>query len=415
MPPFRFIHCSDLHIDSPFKGLSRVTPEWGERLRRATAQAWDNIVRLALKEAVDAVLIAGDIYDGEDRGLQAQFKFRRGLVRLAEAGIPAFIVCGNHDPLTSWSRALELPETVTVFSGDAVERRAVLKDGVAVAQIYGISFPEKSVTENLARRFQREKREGFAIGLLHANVGGDPHHDNYAPCTLEELTAAGFDYWALGHIHTRRILRPAHPAVVYCGNAQARHFREPGPRGCCLVTLREDAEPEIRFVATDAVRFASEAVDLGAAGTPDAALDRIESVLRPHLEEAGERRLALKVELSGRTPLHPALTRGNTVQDLEEELRLRWPADQVWLELEDRTRGVFDLEQLRGGQDFIADLLAQYDEALGGADETVDQVLAELFRKWKGNALLDAPGEAEVRDLLERARDLTLDHLLAQE
>ena len=76
MLSFRFIHCSDLPIDSPFKGIGSVHPQLAERLRDSTFQAFQNVVELAMREKVDAVVIAGDIYDGADKSLQAQVKFR---------------------------------------------------------------------------------------------------------------------------------------------------------------------------------------------------------------------------------------------------------------------------------------------------------------------------------------------------
>ena len=125
MTSFRFLHCSDLHIDSPFKGLSSVQPSLAEKLRNSTYQAFKNIVKRALQEEVEAVLIAGDIYDGSDRSLQAQLKFRRELQKLSAAGIDTFIVHGNHDPLDGWSASLDWPEQVYVFSGTQVECRPV--------------------------------------------------------------------------------------------------------------------------------------------------------------------------------------------------------------------------------------------------------------------------------------------------
>ena len=110
MTSFRFLHCSDLHIDSPFKGLSLMQPSLAEKLRNSTYQAFQNIVKLALQEEVEAVLIAGDIYDGSDRSLQAQLKFRRELQKLSEAGIDTFIVHGNHDSLDGWSNSLAWPK-----------------------------------------------------------------------------------------------------------------------------------------------------------------------------------------------------------------------------------------------------------------------------------------------------------------
>ena len=56
MTSFRFLHCSDLHIDSPFKGLSLVQPSLAEKLRNSTYQAFQNIIKLALQEKVEAVL-----------------------------------------------------------------------------------------------------------------------------------------------------------------------------------------------------------------------------------------------------------------------------------------------------------------------------------------------------------------------
>ncbi|MGY8766732.1 MAG: metallophosphoesterase family protein, partial [Nitrospinaceae bacterium] len=116
MNSFRFIHCSDLHIDSPFKGLSSVEPKLAETLRKSTYKAFQNIVELALQEEVDAVMIAGDIYDGSDKSLEAQLKFRSGLQKLSDSGIDTFIVNGNHDPLDGWSASLNWPERVHLYS-----------------------------------------------------------------------------------------------------------------------------------------------------------------------------------------------------------------------------------------------------------------------------------------------------------
>ena len=171
MHPFKFIHCSDLHLDAPFVGISSLHPSLAKLLRYATERAFQNIISLAIEKQVDALLIAGDIYNDLDKSLQAQLKFRDGLKKLFEAGIPSFIVHGNHDPLNSWSASLDWPLGVKKFSGHQVEQVPILKDGKIIAQIYGISYPKKEVKENLALLFNKEQSSGFAIGLLHANVG----------------------------------------------------------------------------------------------------------------------------------------------------------------------------------------------------------------------------------------------------
>jgi len=418
MSTFRFIHCSDLHIDSPFKGFSRIDPEWAERLRSATLRAFENIVDLAVDEAVDAVVIAGDIFDGADKSLQAQLKFLRALERLTSAGIPVFLAHGNHDPLNSWIETLRWPEGVHVFSGKQVDRVPVEKGGNTLAQIYGISFPKTSVTNNLALKFSRVQEEGFAVGVLHANVGGDANHDNYAPCSIDDLVGTGMDYWALGHIHAHRVLRPEAPAIVYCGNSQGRHVRETGIKGCCLVTLTEMAAPEIRFVATDVLRFAECEVDLSDCDT----WDRVLSILRQKGQEllkVGQGRdLVVRVHLAGRTRVHGELQKPDALRDLQDEVLAYFEGETpgLWVELVGQTQGALDEAQLRQGQDFIADVIRHYDrEENEGTLEEVREWLKPLYESWQGRRLLDTLTDEDIKNLLDEARHLTLDQLVGKE
>lgn len=411
MNEFRFIHCSDLHIDSPFKGVMQSDSALAAKLREATSTAWLNIVMLALKEKVDTVLISGDIFDGADRSLRAQFKFRDGLQRLSDAGIPSFIVNGNHDPLDSWSRALSFPEGVTVFSGEQVECYPVFKDGRALAQLYGISFPRRDVQENLAKRFKVTPRDGFNIGLLHTNVGGNTDHDSYAPCTLDDLKIDGMDYWALGHIHKRAVLSASHPAVVYCGNSQARHFKEPEPKGCCLVTLREKSEPEIKFVATDTVRFSTLELNLTSVASLEKMMRAARDGLQTLVNEAGERSLVVRLFLTGRTGLRNEWQQDGALIDIASEMAENFGNRDLSIDLVDHTRSLHDLEALREGKDFFADLISLYDETLESQDDELKEVLADLFTQWKGKAALESLSEEDMKELLEEARDMTLDRL----
>ncbi len=411
MNEFRFIHCSDLHIDSPFKGVLQSDSSLAAKLREATSTAWLNIVKLALKEKVDTVLISGDIFDGADRSLRAQFKFREGLQRLSDAGIPSFIVNGNHDPLDSWSRALSFPEGVTVFSGEQVECYPVIKDGRALAQLYGISFPRRDVQENLAKRFKVTPRDGFNIGLLHTNVGGNTDHDSYAPCNLADLTISGMDYWALGHIHKREVLSASNPAVVYCGNSQARHFKEAEPKGCCLVTLHEKTKPEIKFVATDTVRFSTLSLDLTTVASLEKMMQAARDGLQTLMNKAGDRSVVVRLFLTGRTGLRNDWQQDGALSDIASELAESFGNRGLSIELVDITRSLHDLEALREGQDFFADLISLYDETLVGQEDGLKDVVADLFTQWKGKAVLESLTADDFKELLEEARDMTLDRL----
>ncbi|MBV50936.1 MAG: hypothetical protein CMH77_00295 [Nitrospinae bacterium] len=418
MPTFRFLHCSDLHIDSPFKGLSSVQPSLAERFRNSTYLAFQNIVKLALQEEVDAVLIAGDIYDGSDKSLQAQLKFRRGLQELSDAGIDTFIVHGNHDPLDGWSASLDWPERVHVFSGTQVERQPVIKNGIVKAHIHGISYPTRDVKENLALKFIRDDKQGFAIGLLHTNVGHQAGHDDYAPCSMDDLVAGNMDYWALGHIHSFQVLRESSPAVVYSGNTQSRHMRETGEKGCCLVTLHKNASPVIQFIPTDVVRYVHDEVDLSGRISLEEVIHAVRAKCERLADQIKERDVFVNLSLNGRTQVHSELKRGDTLESLQEEIRTYFEGrtPSVWLSLKLETDGLYDIESLRQGKDFTADLITLFGEE--GRLEThpdLKEALKPMFETWQGKKHLEYFSDAEMKDILIQARSLCLDKLLSRD
>ena len=418
MSHFRFIHCSDLHLDTPFVGISSIHPSLAERLRQATESAFSNIVELAIEKQVDAVLIAGDVYNDLDKSLQAQLKFRDYLKKLFEAGIPSFIVHGNHDPLDSWSASLEWPLGVKIFSGNQVEQVPVLRDGNIIAQIYGISYPKKEVTENLALLFNREQSSGFAVGLLHANVGNNPNHGASSPCKVEDLVTSKMDYWALGHIHKRQILRDMEPGVVYCGNPQARSFKEQGEKGCYLVTLDENLPPKLEFFPSDSVRFHTEQIDISKCAHLDDLLTLIQAQCDEKYSQIGERDLFMRFNLEGSTALNSELRKGGTLEDLTEKIIDYYKnlKPGIWIELKLDTRGTYDLNLLRQRNDFVSDVVSLYDELESGKDlSQLRETLEPLFHNWKGQKNLETLTDSDLLELLRTARDITLEQLLNEE
>ena len=416
MAEFRFIHCSDLHIDSPFKGLTSQTPALAGALRDSTFKAFQNIARIASQEKVDAVLIAGDVFDGADRSLQAQLKFRRILKELSDQEIKSFIVHGNHDPLNSWAHTLEWPEHVTIFPGNKVQRFPINKEGKNIAWIYGISFPQKEVTDNLALKFRKDVDEGFSIGILHTNVGQLPGHDNYAPCSIDDLVSRNFDYWALGHIHEHKILRESDPAIVYSGNTQARHLRETGQKGCCLVTLAADRPPEIRFIATDVISYRSSTVDLQNAENMNDVVREIQVQCEELAKETIPREgLVANLTLTGRTPIHKELQATGVINALTEEIHAFFEGHSPWvlIELCNQTAGTYDIANLKEGKDFIADLVNLCEET--DKEELYGKVrdsMKPVFESWAGRKYLEDPSNEEMDRLIHKSRNLALDQLV---
>lgn len=420
MRPVRFAHLADLHLDTPFKGLSTLQPDLAQALQDASLNAWDHAVTTCLDEAVDFVVIAGDVYDSSEAGVRAQLRFLAGLRRLSAEGIPVFIVHGNHDPRGGrWSAIPEWPQGVTVFGHREVEVVPVERDGETLALVHGMSFGEQHVTENLALRYKREPQEVVQVGVLHCSVGDHPEHGRYAPCSLDDLTRSGLDYWALGHIHTRQVVKPASPAVVYPGNVQARHPGEEGEKGFYLVELTPAAaEPSLEFRAVDAWRFATLRVDLAAervGSIPDlqAFLENQADALQ---DKHTERGLIVRAEIVGASELHAELSRADTVAGLLGALRDSYQAAGLWWdELRLRTRPQLDREARLQVGDFISDLLAQSDEEASDARAFVSGCVDELrhhsaLRKVASQLDVDAL-TAEAEALWQEAEALAFDRM----
>jgi len=379
---FTFVHTADLHLDSPFVGLATVSPELARLLRNATFQAFDRVVDLAIEERARFLLVAGDVYDGADRSLRAQLRFRDSLARAADHGIASYVAHGNHDPLSGWEADLTMPGLVHRFGGKEAEAVEVREGGETLARLYGISHAVRELKDNLADRFPRVASGPFAIGVLHANVGGNPDHDNYAPCTPADLLAVGLDYWALGHVHTRQVLKERAPAIVYPGNPQGLNWREQGARGCYLVRVDDGGEVHLTFAATDVVRWWRRQVDIRELNTHDTLLEALQTLREEVRRDSEPRGALLQIRLTGRGAAHRLCRREGIIRDLLQALQDGEAdrSDFVWVDrLEDATRPPVDTAQRRTFRDFLGDFLKAAAELRTGPDPAaaLRRILAE--------------------------------------
>jgi DNA repair protein SbcD/Mre11 len=323
----KLLHAADLHIDSPLRGLERYPDAPTELLRGATRRAMENLVALAREEQVDAVLLAGDIFDGDWRDFETGLFFRRQLGRLQEAGIPVYLVSGNHDADNKISKTLSYPENVFVFATHEAQTAPPNADAGFV--VHGQGYPKWDTTENLAKNYPAAIPGLFNIGLLHTALTGRDGHEKYAPCTEQELAALGYDYWALGHVHQREEVS-REPYIVFPGNIQGRHVKETGPKGCTLITVRP-GKTEAVHRELDVVRWARIEVDAGTAADLDEVCTLARAGIDRSLAEAGDRPLAARIVVVGRTEAHAELWRER--ERLAAELRgLTQDYGKVWLE-----------------------------------------------------------------------------------
>lgn len=427
----KFIHCADLHLDSPFSGLAETSPALGSFLRAASFSAFRNAVDCALRNEADFVLISGDVYDGEDRSVRAQLFFLEQLKRLSDAGISSFTVHGNHDPLSGWELDRDLPPLAYRFGSSEVESVPLTVKGERVGTVHGCSYPVRDVRENLARGFAGRRTEGVNIALLHSNVGGRKGHENYAPCSLDDLRAAGMDYWALGHVHSAEIL--CHdPLVVYPGNIQGRHIGETGKKGVFSVAMgsaggHPGGRGGVEFIPCDVVRWRRESLSIEGMQRDEelfAAFDRLRDGVR---NDAGGRPVIVRASVGGRGKLSALLRRpgflsgpGGLVESLNQGEEGR--SDFVYIEsVVDDTASPFDLEALSSGNHFVGDFLKEVSafERRGNLREGLMEILSargvreklprEVFDR------VDALPDDEILSLLRRGTTLALAGLLEGE
>lgn len=272
-------------------------------LRGATRRAFENLVDLALSEAVDFILLAGDLYDGDWKDYNTGLFFARQMARLQAAGIQALIIAGNHDAVSQITRVLRVPENVRVFSTREPETLRLDALGVAV---HGQGFATRAVTEDLTRTYPLSDPDLFNIGLLHTSLDGRPGHEHYAPSSLDGLRSRGYQYWALGHVHRREIVAQE-PWIIFPGNLQGRHARETGAKGCTLVRVEDGQVSGVEHLPLDVVRWSQCRVDLTDAITLDDVFGQLEPALRAAVRDAEGRLLAARIRFSGCCAIHARL------------------------------------------------------------------------------------------------------------
>jgi DNA repair exonuclease SbcCD nuclease subunit len=411
MRSVRFVHASDLHLDATFGGVDASEDKVAGALERSTLEALDRVVRLCIDREVDFLVLAGDLYDSAEHSLRAELAFQRAMRRLADAGIDAFVVRGNHDPADGWSAGLDLPDSTIIFSADEVERREVVRDGELICALYGRSFPTRHVTENFARGFSREDGDPLAVAVLHANVGQREGWDNYAPCTVDDLRASGMDYWALGHVHLAGRVSD-NPPALYPGSTQGLDPTEEGPRGCYVVHLGEDGASE-EFVETASVRWRALEVDT----TEIQSLDDLRSALEKAWSEvrasAAGRPTIVRLGLTGRSAVHGLLSRSGVFSDLVADLRTEQLDLDPWIwvdRVRDRTRPQLDLDEIleeEGLRGDLARLARGLTSNPAEAETVVEEVLAPVELALAAQPAL----EVESEEIVSRALDLCLDRL----
>jgi DNA repair protein SbcD/Mre11 len=330
MAAFRFVHAADIHLDSPLRSLALRNPGLAELIGNASRQVFVRIVDLCLDERVDALLLAGDLYDGDQTSMKTARFLTEQLRRLHAVGVRVFIIRGNHDALSKITKELVFPDSVTVFGGRADAFEMSRDRGERPILVHGLSFAKPQAPESLLGKYKPPVEGAINIGLMHTSLDGAPGHDVYAPCSTPHLAGSGFRYWALGHIHKRSTSEGA-CAIVMPGIPQGRDVGESGPKSVTLVSVLDDGSLSLDERVVSMAQFERVAVD--ASGVVDwrELATRIESALGEAFDRSKSDHLVARVSVSGATPLAWTILRDADVLHTEAESRAE-AIGNVWIE-----------------------------------------------------------------------------------
>lgn len=411
---FKFLHTADIHLDSPLQGLEAHEDAPIEEIRGATRRAFDNLIDLAVEEQVGFVLIAGDLFDGNWKDYNTGLFFAGRMGRLANAGIRVFIVSGNHDAASQITRAMPLPDNVTLFP--ARQPRSVPLENLGVI-IHGQSYASRAVTDNLALQYPQHDSNYLNIGLLHTSLTGRQGHEDYAPCSVDDLQSKGYDYWALGHIHKRETVS-RDPWIVFPGNIQGRHIKESGGKGASLVTVEDGGIAKVEERHLDVLRWTVCQTELSRCETREAIYEQVRAAMEEERQAAAGRTLALRLQLAGSCPLHAEL-HARCSQWTEEFRGIAASLGDVWLEkvkltTTRRTR----LEDIVGEDTSLSGLLQAVENLdLGGeALTTLVPDLVSLKTRLPAELLDDdfwiSGQQEELTELREEVKELLIARLI---
>lgn len=340
-----------------------------ERVRTASRAAFGRLVDTAIAEAVAGLLISGDLFDGAERSAQTAAFLTLQLERLRDHGIKVFCIKGNHDAENPLTGDVAMPDNVHVFDGRG--GKVQLADGV---WIHGVSFANRHAPESLLPKFQAPVAGAVNIAMLHTSLAGAEGHDPYAPCTVEQLTSMGFDYWALGHVHRRQIHAEV-PWVVMPGMLQGRDMGEPGPKSATLITLGETISAV--EVPTSVVEFLRLSVDATGSDSDDTLRDRMRHLLRKTASDLTSESAVVRLSVTGRSPRRWQMARDRDVW-VEAATAYARATGRLWLE-----KLVFDLSD---------------DEARG---PSATDELATIMQAVRGEPGFAAACRAEIEDILK--------------
>ncbi|WP_158282127.1 metallophosphoesterase family protein [Salipaludibacillus keqinensis] len=402
----RFIHCADLHLGRTFQTSADMSEAFIHQAVQSSYRSFEAIIQEAISRNVDFVVISGDVYDQKKRSVRAQWFVKKQAEKLLNHHIPLFIIHGNHDPEVGGHDLIDMPENVHIFPTEVTHKELKTLQGEKVI-LYGFSYPQSAYTENPVPAYHKVKDElAFHIALLHGQEKGQVGHDPYAPFTLSSLEEKEFDYWALGHIHKRQLLKE-NPPIVYPGNIQGCHRKETGGKGAYFVELTH-SEVRLQFIETAPVRWEQVSISISELHTIDELLDEYHEQIEMMSPSYN---WIVMLTIKGQGILHEKLADKKVLDELFHLMEEDIGGEHLWIDrMEIHTQPELDRDAWRIQDHLLGDVVRLRDEL--EADGMLKEVVSPLFEHRKIRKYINEMDEEEWKQVIESAEGMILTSLL---
>ena len=362
MRPVRFIHTSDIHLDTSFAGAS-FPSRLGDRKREAIRGTFRRIVEDARRDNVDFMLIAGDVFE-HDRVTSDTCEFLKGQLESLNP-VQVFISPGNHDPYIHGSpyREESWPPNVRIFSSEEFVSVELPHLGVRVT---GFGFLHAGLETRLFQRLPILPKPLFNIVLAHGSdlsrvPAGKSKH---GPFAVEEIAGKNVQYCALGHYHQqRRLENPLDEAQVwYCGIPEGRGWDEEGACGYLFGEISEDGV-RVENRVCNQYPLKTLVVDCDAFSTREQILDAVLRQRGVYFDSSTILRIRLAGSLDPRVDL--------SFPELEERLA----GETLHIHWEDLTQPAVDFESLAQERTIRGRYVRALNERIAAASDQEREVL----------------------------------------
>lgn len=405
---------ADIHIG---RRPSRL-PDRFDSAEFSPRQAWADLAATAVNRGVDAVVVAGDLVDSENRYAEAFGAVESVAITLAEAEIPLIVVAGNHDAdvLPYLADAID---HLQLLGRNGTWERTSLTDanGDSLLHLEGWSFPDRYHHESPLATYDLGDDGVPRLGVVHADVSDE---DRYAPIAVDDLATSGHAAWVLGHLHVPGT-RHDNPQVLYPGSLQPLDPSETGGHGAWLLSVETDGTVDTEPLGSATLHYEEVTVSTAPEEGFHDIVDAAHEQLRDAVIECGTETelLAVNLVIEGRTDAHADL-RGRREELEQIELTEGGTTVRV-IDIDINTSPSTDLAERAGDDDpigYLAGLLRALDgnEPLEPYQDVIEEAHASVRETHDSNAYRELkshdesytrPTEAETKDVLrQQARQL---------